>query len=49
MAALRAHLDDPLVAWGWSPGFGRAPIPISRQAFLDAWTAWASAGAPCPK
>jgi len=35
--------------WAWSPGFGRAPVPVSRQAFLDAWTAWASAGAPCPK
>jgi cytochrome c5 len=49
MAALRAHLDDPLVAWGWTPGFGRAPVPVSRQAFLDAWTTWANAGAPCPK
>ena len=49
MAALRAHLDDPLVVWAWSPGFGRAPVPIARQAFLDAWTTWASAGAPCPK
>jgi hypothetical protein len=49
MAALRAHLDDPLVAWGWAPGFGRAPVPVPRQAFLDAWTTWASAGAPCPQ
>jgi hypothetical protein len=49
MTALRAHLDDPLVVWGWSPGFGRAPVPVSRDAFLDAWTTWASAGAPCPK
>jgi hypothetical protein len=48
MAALRAHLDDPLVVWGWSPGFGRAPVPVPRQAFLDAWTTWAAAGAPCP-
>jgi hypothetical protein len=49
MAKLRAHLDDPLVAWGWSPGFGRTPIPVPRDAFLAAWTSWASAGAPCPK
>ena len=35
MAALRAHLDDPLVTWGWSPGFGRTPIPTPRDAFLD--------------
>lgn len=49
MAALRAHLDDPLVTWAWAPGFGRTPPPITRQAFLDAWTTWANAGAPCPK
>jgi hypothetical protein len=49
MAALRTHLDDPLVTWGWSPGFGRAPIPVTRQAFLDAWTTWANAGTPCPQ
>jgi hypothetical protein len=49
MAALREHLDDPLVTWAWTPGLGRKPPPVSRQAFLDAWTTWASAGAPCPK
>jgi hypothetical protein len=48
MAALRAHLDTPLVTWGWSPGFGRAPVPVSREQFLGAWDAWARAGAPCP-
>jgi hypothetical protein len=48
MNALRTHLDDPLVTWGWSPGFGRAPIPIPRDQFLAAWTTWANAGAPCP-
>lgn len=49
MAALRTHLDDPLVTWAWTPGFGRTPPPVTRQAFLDAWTTWANAGAPCPK
>jgi cytochrome c5 len=49
MAALRVHLDDPLVTWAWTPGFGRPSPPVSRQAFLDAWTTWANAGAPCPK
>lgn len=49
MAALRHHLDDPLVAWGWTPGFGRKPVPISRDAFLSAWETWAAAGAPCPE
>ncbi len=48
MAALRAHLDDPLVLWGWSPGFGRAPVSTPRDAFLAAWERWAAAGAPCP-
>ena len=49
MAALRTHLDDPLVTWGWAPGFGRAPVPVPREQFLSAWETWAGAGAPCPK
>lgn len=48
MGALRQHLDDPLVQWGWSPGFGRAPVPVPREQFLNAWQTWAAAGAPCP-
>jgi hypothetical protein len=47
-AALRTHLEDPLVAWGWHPGRGRAPIPMSRQDFLTAFETWSAAGAPCP-
>jgi len=48
MAALRAHLNTPLVRWGWSPGFGRKPVSIPRAGFLAAWESWARAGAPCP-
>ncbi|MDB4957167.1 MAG: hypothetical protein JWO36_4736 [Myxococcales bacterium] len=48
MAALRTHLDDPLVTWGWAPGFGRAPVSTPRESFLAAWETWAAAGAPCP-
>jgi hypothetical protein len=48
MAALRTHLDDPLVVWGWAPGFGRAPVATPRDTFLTAWDTWARAGAPCP-
>src|SRR5262249_20664430 len=48
MAGLRHHLDGPLVTWGWTPGMGRAPVPIARDAFLAAWQTWADAGAPCP-
>jgi hypothetical protein len=48
-AKLRHHLDDPLVTWGWNPGFGRTPIPVPREAFLDAFTTWMNAGMPCPE
>lgn len=48
MAALRSHLDTPLVMWGWNPGFGRTPVPTPRATFLAAWETWAAAGAPCP-
>ena len=47
-AALRRHLDEPLVTWGWTPGFGRSPIPMPREKFLAAWDTWSAAGAPCP-
>jgi hypothetical protein len=49
MAALRAHLDTPLVTWGWEPGFGRAPVATPRAQFVSAWETWAAAGAPCPQ
>jgi hypothetical protein len=49
MVALRAHLEDPLVTWGWAPGFGRAPVSVPRDQFIGAWETWARAGAPCPK
>lgn len=48
MAALRVHLEDPLVTWGWSPGFGRAPVSTPYATFISAWETWAAAGAPCP-
>ncbi len=48
MAALRAHLDTPLVQWGWAPGFGRPPVSTPRDTFLAAWDTWARGGAPCP-
>jgi hypothetical protein len=48
MAALRVHLEDPLVKWGWNPGFGRAPVSTPYETFIAAWETWAAAGAPCP-
>lgn len=46
---LHTHLsEDPLVAWGWSPGTDRAPAP-GTQAQLAALTrAWIDTGAHCP-
>ena len=49
LAALRAHLDDPLVTWGWDPGIGRAPIPLPREQFEQAFATWSAAGGPCPE
>jgi len=43
------HLtEDKLVAWGWNPGEGRDPIPMSRDEFAAKVKKWRSAGAPCP-
>jgi hypothetical protein len=47
-AALRKHLDDPLVLWAWTPGFGRTPPPVSHADFVKAWETWFAAGTPCP-
>ena len=49
MAELIAHVSaDPIVLWGWSPGYGRKPVPIAHADFVSAFKAWAAAGAPCP-
>jgi hypothetical protein len=47
-AALRHHLDDELVLWGWEPGVGRAPVDIPHEQFVAAFERWAAAGGPCP-
>jgi hypothetical protein len=39
---------DKLVAWGWSPGPGRNPVPVSREEFAAKVKEWASKGAACP-
>ncbi len=49
LAALRAHLDTPLVTWGWDPGFGRTPVATPFPQFVSAWETWARAGTPCPQ
>lgn len=40
--------EDKLVGWGWAPGEGRNPLPISREAFSSKAREWASKGAACP-
>jgi hypothetical protein len=48
LAALVHHVSaDPLVLWGWSPGFARKPVPIPHAEFVRAFKTWADAGAPC--
>ncbi|MGI4829488.1 MAG: hypothetical protein ACRYFU_15025 [Janthinobacterium lividum] len=42
------HMGTPLVLWGWHPGEGRTPIPVSEQLFLNKVNEWAAAGAACP-
>ncbi len=49
LPAMLAHIrDDKLVEWGWSPGLGRAPVPVPRERFVAAFQEWMSLGAPCP-
>jgi hypothetical protein len=48
MAELFHHVAaDPLVLWGWAPGFGRPPVPIAHEQFVQAFKTWMDAGAPC--
>ncbi|HTR02646.1 MAG TPA: hypothetical protein VMN82_05565 [Thermoanaerobaculia bacterium] len=47
-AALETHVsEDKLVLWGWSPGTGRAPVPVAHADFVAAFKTWVAAGAPC--
>ena len=50
LAEIRRHMaEDPLVLWGWDPGAGRSPVPISHADFIAAFDAWVAAGAPSPE
>ena len=45
----RHFTTDARVAWGWSPGGGRAPVSTPKETFLAAVTTWLARGAPCPE
>ncbi|MEP7126309.1 MAG: Isoquinoline 1-oxidoreductase subunit [Byssovorax sp.] len=40
---------DKIVAWGWSPGWGREPAPGSQAQFGALMAAWVENGAACPQ
>jgi hypothetical protein len=42
------HMSTPLVLWGWHPGEGRTPVPVTESGFLAKVREWASSGAACP-
>ena len=48
IAQIVEHMQTPLVLWGWNPGEGRTPIPMSQQKFLAEIKTWAEKGAACP-
>jgi hypothetical protein len=46
---LHEHLaHDDLVAWGWSPGPGRDPVPGTQEVLGELIRAWIDSGATCP-
>jgi hypothetical protein len=41
--------SDKLVMWGWNPGEGRTPPPMSHDEFAQKMAEWASNGCACPE
>ena len=49
LEALVEHIGtDHLVAWAWSPGFGRRPAPGTQKQAGALVEAWVKTGAACP-
>lgn len=49
LAQIVEHAEhDKIVAWGWSPGWGREPAPGSQARFGALMAAWVETGAACP-
>jgi hypothetical protein len=40
---------DPLVGWGWAPGWSRTPAPGTQAGFGALMAAWVKDGAACPR
>ncbi len=40
---------DPLVLWGWNPGEGRTPPPLTHEEFVASVRGWLDNGGACPK
>jgi hypothetical protein len=49
VAQVVLHMRTPLVAWGFHPGEGRTPVPMTYQAFLQKVNNWIVKGANCPQ
>src|SRR5215813_13453976 len=50
IAKIVEHMtEDKLVMWGWNPGDGRNPVPMSHDEFSAKVKTWAAGGAPCPR
>lgn len=49
LTLLHEHFaKDDLVAWGWNPGAGRAPVPGTQEQLGELIKAWIDTGAQCP-
>jgi hypothetical protein len=50
LAQLLEHVSsDDLVGWGWNPGDGRVPPPLSRADTVAQMKLWVDGGAACPE
>jgi hypothetical protein len=48
--ALIKHMEDePLVLYGWNPGKGRQPVPISHEKTVEYMKTWVAGGMECPQ
>lgn len=44
------HVETtPIVLWGWNPGEGRTPVPMSHEEFVKNIKEWIDNGAACPE